>query len=133
VLFGVADGVRQREHTARSWRDRSREIAGWTAAEQALGAARAQHLRAQGQAMTPREALAHLGKAAQRMQPTLSPRQHEILALLADGQTDREIGERLFLSRRTVSWHIGAILEFFGVGTRGAAVSRAREDGVIPA
>ena len=133
VLFGVADGVRQREHTARSWRDRSREMAGREAAEQALGAARAQRLLATGRAMTPREALAHLGKAAQRVQPTLSPRQHEILALLADGQTDREIGERLYLSRRTVSWHIGVILAFFGVTTRSEAVARAQEDGVLPA
>ncbi|MEZ4564475.1 MAG: LuxR C-terminal-related transcriptional regulator [Thermomicrobiales bacterium] len=133
VLFGVADGMRQREHTARSWREGAREMAGRDAAEQALGAVRAQHLLATGRAMTLREALAHLGQAAQRKQPTLSARQYEILALLAGGQTDREIGEQLFLSRRTVSWHIRTILDFFGVGTRGEAVVRAREDGVLPA
>ena len=133
VLFGAADGVRQREHTARSWRDRSREMAGLAAAEHAVGAARAPHLLATGRAMTTPEALARLGQAAQRTRPTLSPRQHEILALLASGQTDREIGERLFLSRRTVSWHIRAILNYFGVGTRGGAVARAREDGLLPA
>jgi DNA-binding NarL/FixJ family response regulator len=77
--------------------------------------------------------LARLGQAAQRTQPTLTSRQDEILSLLADGQTDREIAERLFLSRRTVSWHIRLILDFFGVGTRREAVARAREDGVLPA
>ncbi len=133
LLFGAAEGLRQREHTARSWRDRSRETAGLAAAEQALGAPRSRRLLATGRAMTPRDALARLGQAAQRAQPVLTPRQHEILALLAAGQTDREIGERVFLSRRTVSWHIRAILDFFEVGTRGEAVARAREDGVLPA
>ncbi len=131
LLFGAADGVRQREHTARSWRDRSREMAGLAAAKQALGATRARQLLATGRAMTPREALTRLGQAAQRTRPSLTLRQHEILALLAAGQTDREIGERLFLSRRTVSWHLRTILDFFGVGTRGEAVARAREEGVL--
>jgi excisionase family DNA binding protein len=132
LLFGAGEGVRQREHTARSWRDRSREIAAREASEQALGASRARQLLARGQAMSHREALACLEHAAQRSRPALSQRQLQILALLADGETDREIGKKLFLSRRTVSWHVCTILDFFQARTRSEAVARAREQGLLP-
>ena len=82
--------------------------------------------------MSHREALACLEHAAQRSRPALSQRQLQILALLADGETDREIGKKLFLSRRTVSWHVCTILDFFQERTRSEAVARAREQGLLP-
>ena len=41
---------------------------------------------------------------------TLTPREHEVLALIAQGKTDRGIGEELFVSRKTVEAHVRSIL-----------------------
>jgi DNA-binding CsgD family transcriptional regulator/Tfp pilus assembly protein PilF len=55
----------------------------------------------------------------------LSDRELDVLRLLADGRTDREIGEELFISHRTVMKHVAHILEKLDVQTRTAAVSYA--------
>jgi DNA-binding NarL/FixJ family response regulator len=49
----------------------------------------------------------------------LTPREREILALIAEGLTDRGIGERLWLTRKTVESHIRHILTKLGVPTDG--------------
>lgn len=57
----------------------------------------------------------------------LSEREQEVLHLLAQGLTNREIGTRLFLSAKTVEHHVGAVLRKLGVKTRteaAAALSR---------
>jgi DNA-binding NarL/FixJ family response regulator len=54
----------------------------------------------------------------------LTPRQADILALLADGLTNAAIAERLVLSVRTVDHHVSAVLEKLGVATRGEAAAR---------
>ena len=56
---------------------------------------------------------------------TLTPRELEVLRLVADGCTDREIGEALFVSRRTVTSHVASILTKLGVASRAAAVAYA--------
>ena len=48
----------------------------------------------------------------------LTGRQVEVAGLLADGLTDGEIAERLFISRKTVGHHVSAILVKLGVGRR---------------
>jgi DNA-binding CsgD family transcriptional regulator len=55
----------------------------------------------------------------------LSKREQEVLALIAQGRTNREIGERLFISQKTVGVHVGNILAKLGVSGRveAAAVS----------
>jgi DNA-binding NarL/FixJ family response regulator len=50
--------------------------------------------------------------------PELTARENEVLGLLADGMTDREISVSLVLSRRTVESHVRNILEKLGVGSR---------------
>jgi LuxR family transcriptional regulator, maltose regulon positive regulatory protein len=57
----------------------------------------------------------------------LSEREQEVLALMAAGLTNREIGETLFISTETVKKHTGSIYAKFGVGHRTEAVARARE------
>ena len=57
----------------------------------------------------------------------LSPREVDVLRLLADGRADREIGEALFISPKTASVHVSTIKEKLGVRTRVEAVIRARE------
>ena len=52
-----------------------------------------------------------------------------MLALLADGLPNREIGERLFLSVNTVRNHVAAILDKLGARTRSEATAIAHRDG----
>lgn len=61
----------------------------------------------------------------------LTTREQEVLRLVADGHTDRAIAETLFIGRRTVSWHVSAILEKLGAATRQEAVAQARDAGFI--
>jgi DNA-binding CsgD family transcriptional regulator len=56
----------------------------------------------------------------------LTPRQAEVLALLADGMSNSEIAEELFVSKRTVEHHVSAILTHLGVSSRAKAIQRAR-------
>jgi DNA-binding CsgD family transcriptional regulator len=60
----------------------------------------------------------------------LTPRQLEIVTLLADGLTDAEIGARLFLSRKTVGHHVSAILDKLGVPSRREVAAAAERLGV---
>jgi DNA-binding CsgD family transcriptional regulator/tetratricopeptide (TPR) repeat protein len=55
----------------------------------------------------------------------LSPREHEVLALIARGRTNREIGDRLYISQKTVGVHVGNILAKLGVSGRVEAAAVA--------
>jgi DNA-binding CsgD family transcriptional regulator/tetratricopeptide (TPR) repeat protein len=55
----------------------------------------------------------------------LSKREHEVLALISEGRTNREIGERLFISQKTVGVHVGNILAKLGVSGRVEAAAVA--------
>jgi DNA-binding NarL/FixJ family response regulator len=48
----------------------------------------------------------------------LSNREREVLGLIVLGRTNREIGERLFISQKTVGVHVGNILSKLGVSGR---------------
>jgi excisionase family DNA binding protein len=61
----------------------------------------------------------------------LTAREKEVLRLVADGRTDRDIAEALFIGRRTVSWHVSAILEKLDVASRRDAVAVSRDAGFI--
>lgn len=62
----------------------------------------------------------------------LTPREHEILGLIAEGLSNREIGERLFVSENTVKTHSARVFEKLGVGRRTQAVQEGRKRGLIP-
>jgi DNA-binding CsgD family transcriptional regulator len=69
--------------------------------------------------------------AATRAAPGgLTPREQEVLALLADGLADREISERLVISERTVHHHVSAVLSKIGVSSRTAAAREAARMGI---
>jgi DNA-binding CsgD family transcriptional regulator/tetratricopeptide (TPR) repeat protein len=55
----------------------------------------------------------------------LSRREREVLSLIAEGRTNREIGERLFISQKTVGVHVGNILAKLGVSGRVEAAAVA--------
>ncbi|HKO38578.1 MAG TPA: PAS domain-containing protein [Solirubrobacterales bacterium] len=54
----------------------------------------------------------------------LTPRQVEILALIAEGLSNAEIASRLYLTESTVKWHVRKILRALGVTNRAQAVAR---------
>jgi DNA-binding CsgD family transcriptional regulator/tetratricopeptide (TPR) repeat protein len=60
----------------------------------------------------------------------LTRREREVLHLLCQGNSDREIAEALFVSRATASKHVAAILAKLDVQSRTAAAARAREIGL---
>lgn len=61
----------------------------------------------------------------------LSPREREILGLLADGRTQSQIATALVISPKTVATHIQHILSKLGVHTRAQAVALAYRRGLV--
>jgi DNA-binding CsgD family transcriptional regulator len=62
----------------------------------------------------------------------LSRREREVLALIAEGRTNREIGERLFISQKTVGVHVGNILSKLGASGRVEAAMVAIRLELVP-
>ena len=62
--------------------------------------------------------------------PELTEREHEILALIAHGQTNEQIAEQLVVSIKTVRNHVSTIFSKLQVADRAQAVVRAREAGL---
>jgi DNA-binding NarL/FixJ family response regulator len=66
-----------------------------------------------------------------RPDQALTAREAELLSLLAEGLTNKELGKRLFISEATVKTHLAHIYAKLGVESRAAAVSIAlRRDGI---
>ncbi len=61
----------------------------------------------------------------------LTPRETEVLRLLAEGDSNREIAERLDISEHTIKFHIRSILGKLGASTRTEAVTRGIRSGLI--
>jgi DNA-binding CsgD family transcriptional regulator len=60
----------------------------------------------------------------------LTPREREVLVLVADGRSNGEIAGELFISRKTASVHVSNILGKLGVSTRGQAAALAHRRGL---
>ena len=61
----------------------------------------------------------------------LTPRELDVLRLLVDGRTDREIADALFIGHRTVATHVMGILGKLGVDSRTAAATYAVRNGLV--
>jgi DNA-binding NarL/FixJ family response regulator len=93
------------------------------------------------QALAARETLVRLGARVDailgpfddepRSALGLSRREFEVLRLLAEGLSNRQIAERLVLSEHTVHRHVANILRKLGVGSRSAAAAVAAKHQVI--
>jgi DNA-binding CsgD family transcriptional regulator len=62
----------------------------------------------------------------------ITPRELEILELMAEGHSTREMAERLFVSENTVKTHTGRLFDKLSARRRTQAVRRAKEEGLIP-
>jgi DNA-binding NarL/FixJ family response regulator len=73
--------------------------------------------------------------AAQRVGPAdqlgLTSREAEVLCLLAEGLTNREIATRLFISQKTVATHLAHIFDKLAVHSRVEAAGRAHQLGLL--
>jgi DNA-binding NarL/FixJ family response regulator len=94
-----------------------------SASEVILGALR---LVLAGGVYVPPMLLGGLAQATKADLDALTPRQREVLALLAQGLSNKKIGDTLGLSEATVKQHVSAILKTLNVGNRMQAVIAGR-------
>ena len=103
----------------------------------ALGEQRALEARARGRALDRApvdrlvERLLAGDDAARPAHGVLSPREREVVRLLAAGMTNAEIAARLVLSEHTIHRHVANILVKLGARSRAAAAVTAAERGLL--
>lgn len=68
---------------------------------------------------------------AEEEHTVLSSRQAQVLELVAQGLTYKEVGAKLHLAERTIKYHMGEIVQRLHVETRAQAVGRARATGMV--
>jgi DNA-binding NarL/FixJ family response regulator len=66
-----------------------------------------------------------------RVEAKLTPREVEVLQLISEGMTTRQMATRLSMSQRTVESHISKLYRKMGVGSRVQAVAKASELGLL--
>ena len=69
--------------------------------------------------------------ARPRTPNVLTPRERSVLDLVAEGLTNRQVGERLFISDKTVSVHVTRVMHKLDAGSRTEAVARAYRRGLL--
>jgi non-specific serine/threonine protein kinase len=128
-LLGAADALRERIGLGYRVAQSAAALEAVTAdARAGLGAEAFSAAWAGGRTRLPAEAVAEArGRVASSIDPgpALTPRETEILRLVATGMTDSRIAEALFISVRTVQNHVAHIFAKLGVRTRAAAATAA--------
>ena len=81
--------------------------------------------------MSPRLAAAMLTEALNDPDPVISPREEEVLQLVADGLGTTEIAERLYISQKTVKNHLASIYDKLDARDRTQAVLMAVKMGIV--
>jgi DNA-binding CsgD family transcriptional regulator len=96
----------------------AREVARRLGAEPLLA-----ELRALGTSRAPSHAASGSG--------ALTGREHDVMTLIVEGRTNRQIARQLYISEKTVSVHVSNILAKLGVHSRTEAAAVARRDGLV--
>ena len=141
-LLGSAAALRERGGAAPWPTERERDERSQATARVLLDEEAFASAWTSGQALSPETAVhlaATFAEAAMASPDThssahlagLSSREVEVLRLLVAGRSDREIAETLFISPRTASKHVGAILSKLAVSSRGEAVALALREGLL--
>jgi DNA-binding NarL/FixJ family response regulator len=95
---------------------------------------RLRELGADAEAARARSILEALApEAARPSPPEVTPRERDVLRLLAEGLTNRQIAERLVVSEHTVHRHVTNILRKLGLPSRTAAAAHAVRSGLLDA
>jgi non-specific serine/threonine protein kinase len=132
-LFGAAAALREAIGAPRPPAFRSYHECDLAAVRERLGEEGFAAAWEEGRAMTTEQAIdCALKERPNALSPpaadgTLSPRELEVLRLVADGLTDGQIAEKLYISPRTVGNHLRSIYKKLGVPSRAAAVRQAIE------
>jgi non-specific serine/threonine protein kinase len=115
----------------------------WLAvAQQALHPSSREKAWAEGRRMTIDEAIVHAledvlptngerAEAAIGGRDLLSPREREVLQLVAQGRSNREIADALIVTEHTAKYHVAQLLNKLGAGSRAEAVTRAVAAGLL--
>jgi predicted ATPase/DNA-binding CsgD family transcriptional regulator len=143
MLFSVAQNIREEIGEPVPASMRERHDAGLERVRRSLGR-RFDRIWAEGQVTSPQDAIAMaltLGDGASaRLAPVdqaapaahgLSPREIEVVRLIAEGRSSKEIAETLFISVRTVGTHITNIFGKLGVSSRSALTAYAHREGLV--
>ncbi|HWM14855.1 MAG TPA: LuxR C-terminal-related transcriptional regulator [Gaiellaceae bacterium] len=99
--------------------------------EASAAAARLSGLGAQAEAFRAQSILDALTPGRARRSGGVTPRERDVLALLVEGLTNREIAERLVVSEHTVHRHVANILRKLGLPSRTAAAAHAVRSGLL--
>jgi DNA-binding NarL/FixJ family response regulator len=140
-LFGAAEALRERHGIDVPPAERPRLERAIAAARARLAEAAFTTAWAAGRtlpmAVAITEALAVAHEVNQPVPPEvpnrsgLTRREAEVLRLLAEGRSDREIAEELYISPKTVGTHVSNLLGKLGVPSRAAAVAHAHRHGLV--
>ncbi|MDX6502968.1 MAG: hypothetical protein QOE29_93, partial [Gaiellaceae bacterium] len=131
-LLGAADAARAGFGGARRGPTREPELAALAAAlEEAVGSEAAATARAEGAALSLDDAVSWVRRArGERRRPargweSLTPTESQVVQLLAEGLTNPQIGERMFISRGTVKVHVSHIFAKLGIASRAELAAEA--------
>ncbi len=142
-LFGAAEGLRETIGAPVPPCERPEHDRVLDSVRTHVGDEEFSRLRAEGRAMKLEEASSlalepgpaqapDKATAKTTTQDVLSAREAEVLGLVAEGLTDQEVAQRLYLSPRTVGQHLSSVYRKLGVRSRTAATREAAERGLIP-
>jgi ATP/maltotriose-dependent transcriptional regulator MalT len=101
--------------------------------EASAAAARLDRLGASAESARARSIIETLTPGRGRLAAGVTPRERDVLGLLAEGLTNREIAERLVVSEHTVHRHVANILRKLGLPSRTAAAAHALRSGLLDA
>ena len=133
-LFGAADVLRETIGAPVPPCERAEHDRVTASVRARMGDEEFSRLRAEGRAMTLEEAFSRALEpdiSPATAQDVLSAREAEVLGLVAEGLTDQEVAQRLYLSPRTVGQHLSSVYRKLGVRSRTAATRAATERGLI--
>jgi DNA-binding NarL/FixJ family response regulator len=133
-LFGALESLQERVGRTLSPEERTRREQGVRAIHRAIGEVVAKHQHGEGRAL-PLDAaidcaLVDAVETPEALARPLSPRELDVVALLAQGLTNRQIAERLIISERTVDAHVSRIFDKLALNTRTQAAVWAASQGL---